>query len=87
MGADNTELIKDKLMKLSDSSQASFGLGFVDPGQENSPEYYWYLQDNKYLSTEIGLNKSLDVKTFNSRAKINNIVSVKKNLYPEGSFL
>ena len=65
LAADDTELIKHELMELSDSTQVSFRFSFVDPMQENNPEYYWYLQDDKYLSTDIGLNKNLDIETFN----------------------
>lgn len=65
LGADDTESIKQDLMGLSDRTKASFTLTFVDPIQENSSEYYWYLQDDKYLSRDIGLNKSLSLEKFN----------------------
>lgn len=66
LGADNTEDVKQDLMELSDSTQVSFTLSYFDPAQEHNAEYYWYLQDEKYLNTSIGLNKSIDLKTFNA---------------------
>lgn len=66
LGADNTEDVKQELMELSDSTQVSFTLSYVDPAQEHNAEYYWYLQDEKYLTTNTGLNKSIDLTTFNA---------------------
>lgn len=66
IGADNTEDVKQDLMELSDSTQVSFTLSYVDPVQEHIGYYYWYLQDEKYLTTNSGLNKSIDLITFNS---------------------
>lgn len=66
LDADDIELIKEGLMELSNRTQVSFMFTLSDPIQENNVEYYWYLQDSKYLSKDINLNKNLDVETFNS---------------------
>lgn len=66
LGADNTETVKQNVMELSQRTQVSFAISIVEPVKGNNAEYYWYLQDDKYLSTDIGLNKSLDLETFNS---------------------
>lgn len=65
LGADDIESTKGNLMELSDSSGASFTIAFADNIEDGKVEHYWYLQDDKYLSKNIGLNKSLDVKEFN----------------------
>lgn len=66
LGADDTEIVKQHIMKLSQRTQVSFAISIVEPIQGNDAEYYWYLQDDKYLSADIGLNTSLDLETFNS---------------------
>ena len=66
LGADDTDLIMNQLMELSDDTKVSFILPVRDSSQENSTNYYWYLQDDKYLSGDIILNKSLDVEKFNT---------------------
>lgn len=71
LGADDTELLKEELMNLSDHTEVSFivkvaGTVQGGPGQTNNGQYYWYLQDDKYLSENMDLNRSLDVKTFNN---------------------
>lgn len=65
LGADDMELIKHQLMEISDETQVSFILPLIDSNQDNRADYYWYLQDDKYLSGDIILNKSLDVENFN----------------------
>lgn len=64
VGADDTETIKQSIMELSDSTGVSFTLSYVISGEEHNPKYYWYLQDEKYLNTDTGLNKNIDIETF-----------------------
>ena len=66
IAADDTELVKQELMELSDRTEVSFSIFTGDPFQSNDYDYYWYLQDDKYLSENMGLSKHLDAKTFNA---------------------
>lgn len=71
LGADDTELIKEELMRLSDRTEVSFTVAAEEtvpgiPGQANNFQYYWYLQEDKYLSENMDLNRSLDLQGFNN---------------------
>lgn len=66
LGADDIELVKKDLMEVSDKTQVNFTISFSENIEDKEVEYYWYLQDNKYLSSNMGLNKSLDIGGFNA---------------------
>ena len=40
LGADDTDIIMNQLMELSDDTRVSFILPVMDPSQENSVKYY-----------------------------------------------